>query len=98
MEYQVEGYRSPALRLNEQLIVNPSVGDEHPTFSWSTGTSLHERGKSKCDGEPVPRIAKQMAIFQYNIVILQGKFSTLSAFSIEKFEESWHIYCNSQYQ
>ena len=38
-----------------------------------------------------------MAIFQYKIVIFQGKFSIRSAFSVGKIGKSWYLYCNSQY-
>ena len=38
-----------------------------------------------------------MAIFQYKIIVFQGKFSILSAFSIEKFERIRRLYCNLQY-
>ena len=36
-------------------------------------------------------------LFQYKIIIFQGQFSTLSAFSTEKSNKSRHLYCNSQY-
>ena len=37
---------------------------------------------------------KIMAIFQYKIIIYQGQFYSLSAFSMENSKQSWHIYCN----
>ena len=40
----------------------------------------------------VPRIAKQMAIFQYKIVTSQGQFSILSASLIENSSKTWHLY------
>ena len=48
--------------------------------------------------EMIPPIAKYMAIFQYKIIICQGQFSIISAFSTENFPKSWHFYCNSQYR
>ena len=36
-------------------------------------------------------------LFNTKCIVFQGQFSILSAFSTEKFEKSWHIYCNSQY-
>ena len=38
----------------------------------------------------VPRIAKEMVIVQYKIIVFQGRFTILSAFSIENFETRWH--------
>ena len=38
-----------------------------------------------------------MAIFQYKIIVFQGQFFILSAFSIEKIECFWHFFCNSRY-
>ena len=35
--------------------------------------------------------------FQYKIIVFQGQFSILSAFSIEQFERNWSLYCNLQY-
>ena len=51
-------------------------------------------------GHPMRRIlpmVPSMAIFQYKIIVFQGLFHIISAFSIESSEESWHLYCNSQY-
>ena len=56
---------------------------------------LHRANPELLVAVVIPRIAKQMAIFQYRIIIFQGKFSIISAFSIENVETRWHLYCNS---
>ena len=38
-----------------------------------------------------------MTIFQYKIIVFQGRFSIISAFSINDSINSWNIYSNWQY-
>ena len=40
---------------------------------------------------------KIIGLFQYKIIIFQGKFSIISAFSIESSEQNRHLDCNLQY-
>ena len=45
-------------------------------------------------GNDYLELQNKWPFFNKNL-LFQGKFSSLSAFLIEKFENSWHIYCNS---
>ena len=48
---------------------------------------------SHFDGCPVPRIAKQMTVFQQKIIVFQGQFSIISAFSIENSRKTTRCLC-----
>ena len=89
----------------EQRIVVPRVGSrQSATGGERIGRSVRPDPIQRCTkprprswprGEDIPRIAKQMASFQYKTIIFKGQFSIISAFSIEKFGESWHYVMQS---
>ena len=52
---------------------------------------------SSCPVEcQLPQISKQSAIFKHKIIILQGRFSNISAFPTENSKPSWNLCCKSR--